>query len=130
MVAFGRQTWRQKQCQTWHRIHQYLVNPMPYLASFFDAIFDVKKLSNLILSVIYQASAYLQLEGHIPKLRKQLQVVSEVILFNSCRGVVDKKPACHAVGPGFESHMRHWFDVRKGIRSIKCFTASIQDPLQ
>ena len=32
-----------KRCQTWHRINQWLDNPMPCLASFFDAMSGVKK---------------------------------------------------------------------------------------
>ena len=43
--------------------------------------------------------------------------------FTSCRGVVVKAPACHAAGSGFDSRMRHRFDVRKGIRSVKVLHA-------
>jgi len=48
-----------KQCQTWlHRINQCYDSPMPYLASFFDAMSGVKKLTNTIPGINRPHSAF------------------------------------------------------------------------
>ena len=51
----------------------------------------------------------------------------------SRRGAVVKSVGAwpfQAVGPGFETTPTSsiWFDFRKGIRSIKCYTASFKSP--
>ena len=58
LLTFWRQTWRQKQFQTWHRIISILCDyPIPYLASFFDDMSGIKKLTNFMHAITSPSSA-------------------------------------------------------------------------
>ena len=54
---FGAKNVVKKCCQTQHNISQYEDNPMPYLASLFDVMYNVAKLANIVPEINQLTSA-------------------------------------------------------------------------
>ena len=57
-----------------------------------------------------------------------LSHISQNITHIGRRGAVARAPDYRTRGPGFESSLCHWFDVRKGVRSMKRYIAPVQSP--